>query len=131
MPGFKRLAGRSAARLAFLISKFRNKGRISPAYSRFDVAWRCISLILATQGMDMLGARIYRFETDFILANPGGVLTPDYLLFRAPGYIFWLGAQGALIGLALWRLLELYWFARDLGNKKNRPFYLKEYGVEE
>lgn len=87
----------------------------SPDYTVKQFAYKGVSFLIACFGMDLASARIgwydYQVWNGFMSgAEAHGVY-----------YAWCCVLVGLFFGLALFRIMEMYWFGKDLANKLRSP----------
>lgn len=92
------------------IKAFTKKKKHSPDYSRGQWWFKCGLLGLCAIALDMVGQKIGSIDIDYEMGRLTAATAHGSM------YGVYLGAQGMLIGLAVWRLLEMYWWAKDRVN---------------
>jgi hypothetical protein len=93
-----------------LIYSFRQKNNKPHkiTYTRREWLFKCGLLLLAVYALDFCGIKVS--SVDFLVIN--GQLNP--VAAYGFSYYFYLAAQGLVLGLGFWRLLEIYWFGKQL-----------------
>lgn len=74
-------------------------------YSRFNFVIMCLQLYIYAVGLELTGLRIYDLEFK------SQVFGLDYVYF--------CGLNGLFLGLGVYRLLEIYWYAKDVNYSLN------------
>lgn len=92
--------------MAFLrkIWLFTKKKREVTEYSRGQFWFMCIQLIVYGVGLDLTGLKIYSFENQIVKLAPIDSLSQ----------VYFYGLHGLFLALGLFRLFELYWYAKDV-----------------
>lgn len=76
----------------------------NPQYSRGQWYFKIFMLGLSALAYQFVGYKINDIELNKYYGR---------IAAYGPDYIFLLGSQGLLLGLAVWRLLEVYWWAKN------------------
>ena len=79
----------------------------SPQYTKREWIFKCTTLFLAAVGMDLTGAKLYFFDSEYYY----GRLNYE----QAYGFqnIYFWAMHGLCLALALWKLFEIYWWGKD------------------
>ena len=88
--------------------KFLRAKSVSPRYTRRQWSMKAVSAFIAFIGMDLAGSRVGYYDNQVQLM----LMTPA----EAYGayYAYSCAVTGLFMGFALWRILELYWWAKDV-----------------
>jgi len=89
-----------------LLVLLRRKAK-SPEYTRQQWIMKGAQIYICAVGMDLSGAKLYWYEAELHYNR----MTPQEAY--GPYYAYLCGIHGLLIALALWRLLEMYWWGKD------------------
>jgi hypothetical protein len=89
------------------IKAFIQKKKPSPVYSRRKFIFLALQLVVYAIGMDVFGQKIASIDIAYSLNQ----LTKDQAYNFA--YAYYCGINGLFMGLGFFRLLELYWWAKD------------------
>jgi len=95
-----------------IISKIKNKIGIyrvktrlaNPEYSRGQWVLKCVLLGSAALTYELVGFKIHDIELNLYYGK---------IMAYGVDYVFLLGVQGLMLGLCVWRLLEVYWWAKN------------------
>jgi hypothetical protein len=98
--------------MSVFIRKIRIKIRIyqikfksaRPQYSRLQWYFKGLMLIISALGFQLAGLKINDIELNLYYGK---------IVSYGPDYIFYMGVEGLFLALALWRLLEIYWWAKN------------------
>jgi hypothetical protein len=85
---------------------FRRK-KTSPEYTRRQWIMKCTQIFLCCVGMEMSGLKLYQLDTDFALRR-----ISYEAAYGLPSLYYWV-VNGLCMGLAFWKLLEVYWWGKD------------------
>jgi hypothetical protein len=86
---------------------FLRKKAKSPNYTVRQFVFKGIQILLYAVAFDLAGAKIYELEVQYALNQ-----ITHYEAF-GPQTIYYYLVCGLCIGLAFWKLLEVYWFGKD------------------
>ena len=91
-----------------IIKKFRfysEKFKQSrPEYSRGQWYFKNLMLFISAIGYTLAGYKINDIEVNKYYSK---------ILNYGPDYVFYMGVEGLFLALALWRILEIYWWAKN------------------
>lgn len=91
-------------KLRYIISRYNAAFKTArPEYSRRAWIFKAAMLFVSALGMELSGLKIASLEE--VASINHAALDPTYTYFA--------GVNGLFMGLALWRLLELYWWAKN------------------
>lgn len=83
----------------------KKKGK-QPEYTFKTWCFKCGQLFIYVMGMELSGLRVYELDAKLIK----GMITMQEA--RGFNYVYFAGLNGLFMGLALWRMFELFWWAR-------------------
>jgi len=84
---------------------YKNKmNNARPEYSRKEWFFKIFMLGLSGLTYQFLGLKINDLELNLYYGK---------ILAYGLDYVFLLGCQGIVLALALWRLLEIYWYGKN------------------
>lgn len=89
------------------IKVFIRKKPVSKPLTRFQFYSKIASLFICAIGLDMSGQRVFNFDSDYAY----GRIT--YAQYQSVEYTYYMAISGLFLGLAFWKLLELYWLGKD------------------
>jgi hypothetical protein len=84
-----------------------NKRKLSPEYTRRQWIFKCSQIFLCAIGMELSGLRIYAAEISVFSGHIAPAYAYNYM------YVYYCAVHGLCMALALWRILEIYWWAKD------------------
>ncbi len=80
----------------------------SPEYTRRQWIMKGVQLYLCAIAMDLAGAQIYHREVLYALRQASFEEA-----FYSPQVLYYYAVVGLALGLATWKLFEMYWWAKD------------------
>lgn len=105
-----------------LINNFREKIRVlkeksaraQPEYTRKQWYIKCAQIVIGSVTISFLGWKLAWYDNEIYYMR----LTHAQVLYGTP-YIFYLIIQGFFIALTFWRILEIYWWAKNQCEKND------------
>lgn len=103
-----RLIGKITEKLRFYKQK---TACANPEYTRTQWIIKCIQIGFGAFTIDFLGQKLawYDFEVSYNRLTPA-------IVYSSTPYIFYLVVQGFFIALTFWRILEIFWWAKNQVN---------------
>lgn len=94
----------------------------SPEYTRRQWIMKAFTLYLCAMGMELSGLQIYGIEnplakTGTKIQFPGQFLNADAAI--TPWQFYMYAVHGLTMGLAFWKILEIYWWGKDRVSEAN------------
>lgn len=94
-----------------IINKLQEKSKRAkqPLYTRQEFYQKLVLILFNMIAVAFLGQKLAWYDEQVYLR----IFSVGYVQ-SLPEYWFYLGVQGLLLGLAFWRLLEVYWYGKYL-----------------
>lgn len=89
--------------IKYLIYRSRFKAA-NPQYTRGQWYFKIFMLGLVAVAYQFVGYKLHDIELNLYYGR---------IVSYGLDYVFLMGTQGLLLGLAVWRLLEVYWWAKN------------------
>ena len=81
--------------------KFRSA---RPEYTRFQWYFKGLMLFISAVGYQLAGLKINDIELNLYYGK---------IAAYGADYVFYMGVEGLFLALGLWRLMEIYWWAKN------------------
>jgi hypothetical protein len=88
------------------IYSFITKKKPSPEYTRWQWRFKAIQLYVCAIGMDLSGLKLNELDVNYYFHRI------TYEQAYGFNFVYYAGVHGLLMGLALWKLFEIYWWGK-------------------
>src|SRR4030042_1567566 len=89
------------------IKAFAKAKPVSKPLTRYQFYMKIITLYICAVGLDLSGNKVFNFEVDYAYQRISAEAAFGW------EYTYYMAVSALFLGLAFWKLLELYWMGKD------------------